>query len=62
MYLVAMEELVKTVWFLTLTFVLCAIQVNHHLVNCLLLNHRYILRIQEEQIGYDSNYSTSAQH
>lgn len=31
-----------------LTFVVCAIEVNHELVNPLLLNHVHILRTQEE--------------
>lgn len=31
-----------------LTFVVCAIQVNHELVNLLLLNHIHILRTQEK--------------
>lgn len=30
-------------WWFLLTFVLCAVHVNHHLVNFLLLNHRHIL-------------------
>lgn len=51
---------VTTVWLASLAFVVCAIQVDHNLINPLLLNHRHILRRKTEHIGNDShwNYTT----